>query len=551
MKSLLLICSSFVVASVLIVPETTHAEEKATVDQLKFAIYEFDVRGNTLLEQADIERVLYPFMGTAKRFDDVEAARQALEQFYREKGYPTVLVNIPEQNASRGTISLDVVESRIASVVISGSSYFSPKDIREQVPALKEGAIFSMPAVRQQLGVLNSANPDRSITPVLRAGKLPGTVEVELKVKDKVPAHAKLELNNKYSAYTTHQRAIASLNYGNLWQLNHSVGLDYQWTPQDTSEVKVLVAKYIAPVNALNDKLILYFVDSKSKVRPAGVPSVLGSGNIYGLRWMHPATPLNRYYHSVTFGIDNKDFEDLIDPNGIRLETPINYSNFSIDYSGSLSGELSEETGAPVSKTSLDISANMGIRGLGNSEGEFRRKSAFSRPDYFYTKIALEREQNLFYGLTGFARVEAQLTNEKLISNEQYSVGGADSVRGYLESSAQGDYGSLAQIELRSMPFVTEKTWGLTDGYGFIFYDFGQTRLNKNERVTSIGDANVGQRVETQLSSSGIGFKSSWFEGLSVSGVAARVNKTADPEQTQDAVKEGDLHFHFSVSYEF
>jgi len=528
------------------------AAEPPSPDQLKFAIYEFDVRGNTLLERREIEQLLYPFLGTGKRFEDVDAARQALEQFYREKGYPTVLVNIPEQNASRGTITFEIVESRIANVTISGSNYFSPKDIREQVPALREGAIFSMPVVRQQLGALNAANPDRSITPVLRAGKHPGTVEVELKVKDKSPAHARLELNNKYSAYTTHQRAIASLNYANLWQRNHNIGLDYQWAPQDTREVKVLVAKYFAPVGSANDKLIFYFVDSESNVRPAGVPSVLGEGNIFGLRWLHPATPYQSYYHSFTLGLDYKDFEDLIDPNGIRLETPIEYANFSLTYSGTLQGALREETGAPGSITRLEMGMNLGVRGLANSEGEFRRKSAFSRPDYFYSKLMAEHERPLFWGFSGFGKLEAQLTDEKLISNEQYSIGGADTVRGYLESSAQGDYGMLAQFELRSMPFVQEPTWGLTTGYGYVFYDFGKTRLNRNDRVTLIdSDANVGQRVQTLLSAAGLGFRTTWFDGLTLDAAVARANKTADPEQQQDAVEAGDVQVHFVVSYEF
>ncbi|WP_295685682.1 ShlB/FhaC/HecB family hemolysin secretion/activation protein, partial [uncultured Nevskia sp.] len=46
------------------------------------------------------------------------------------------------------------------------------------------------------------------------------------------------------------------------------------------------------------------------------------------------------------------------------------------------------------------------------------------------------------------------LTDQPLISNEQFSAGGADTVRGYLEASALGDYGISSTMELRSPPLA-------------------------------------------------------------------------------------------------
>ncbi len=45
--------------------------------------------------------------------------------------------------------------------------------------------------------------PDRRVTPALRAGVAPGTVDVDLNVEDKSPLHASLEVNNRQSPSTT------------------------------------------------------------------------------------------------------------------------------------------------------------------------------------------------------------------------------------------------------------------------------------------------------------------------------------------------------------
>jgi hemolysin activation/secretion protein len=48
-----------------------------------------------------------------------------------------------------------------------------------------------------------------------------------------------------------------------------------------------------------------------------------------------------------------------------------------------------------------------------------------------------------------FARLDGQLASGPLISNEQFTAGGADSVRGYYEAEQAGDDGARGSLELR------------------------------------------------------------------------------------------------------
>lgn len=511
--------------------------DKANNEQLKFAIYEFDVRGNSVIEPSTVEKTLYPFLGTSKTIEDVESARQALEQLYREKGYPAVIVTIPEQNATRGAISLEVTESKIVSLEVTGSDYFSPKDIRNQVPALKEGAILNSQAVGQQLGKLNASNPDRSIVPILKPGKFPGTVDVELKVADRIPAHTSISFDNRYSANTTHQRASVDLRYANLWQANHSVDLRYQWSPQDPREVKVLVGTYVLPVGEQNDKVALYAVDSKSNVAPSGVLSVLGNGNIWGARYIKPLDSSASFYHSFTLGADYKDFKDVI--NVFResgLETPISYLQLMVQYNANWAGPIDEAAQKNSHLTSWTLSFNSGERGLMNDVDEFQDKADGAKPSYFYVRNSIEHNHLLPWELSMNAKAELQESRQVLVSNEQYGIGGAESVRGYLESEEMGENGQNAQLELRSMPFVKEEFHGLDGGYAFIFKDWGHVKVEN-----PLGD----QYKQITLSSFGIGLTASFYKTLMLSAAWAH------PEKNSTHVEAGKNRIHFSVVLEF
>src|SRR5205085_3779505 len=78
-----------------------------------------------------------------------------------------------------------------------------------------------------------NANQDRQIYPEMQPGPLPNTTELVMKVKDRLPLHAKSEMNNQSSPGTPELRINSSGVYNNLWQLEHSLGVQYSFSPQD------------------------------------------------------------------------------------------------------------------------------------------------------------------------------------------------------------------------------------------------------------------------------------------------------------------------------
>ncbi|MCL5059406.1 MAG: hypothetical protein M1449_02095 [Candidatus Thermoplasmatota archaeon] len=237
-------------------------------DDGRFDLFEIRVEGNTVLPALLIERAVYPSLGEKKGIQDVEAARAALEKLYQDNGYLTVLVDIPEQEVKNGVVRLRVTEGRVERLRVTGSRYFSLGRIREKTPDLAEGSVPYFPDVQKQLAAVNRGG-DRRVTPVLRPGRSPGKVEVDLKVDDRLPLHGSVELNDRYSANTTRTRLNANMRYDNLWQREHSLSLGVQTAPQEPAESTVFSATYVWPTDKGN-YLAAYGVISESDVAALG-----------------------------------------------------------------------------------------------------------------------------------------------------------------------------------------------------------------------------------------------------------------------------------------
>src|SRR5262249_44820729 len=140
-------------------------------------------------------------------------------------------------------------------------------------------------------------------------------------------------------------------------------------------------------------------------------------------------------------------------------------------------------------------SLNFGMRGVFNSVDEFADKRFHGRPNYFYLRAAGQYRSAPWHGFSLVANLAGQYAPDALIGNEQFTIGGADGVRGYLEAEDINDIGLKGGLQLES------RAWkiGLGDATlgGFLFYDAGI--------VSAVGTLLPDEVRRTDLSSAGIG----------------------------------------------
>lgn len=407
----------------------------------KFDVNEFIVRGNTALQSLDIEKAVYPFEGPGRTLNDVNAARDALQKVYQDKGYQSVVVELPQQQVKNGVIVLQVVEAKVGRLRVEGAKYNSPLDIREAVPALTEGSVPDFTAAQQQLTDLNKS-PDRQVIPVLKPGTLPQTVDVDLKVDDQSPAHGSLEVNNDQSPDTSVLRTVASLSYSNLWQLGHVISGSFLLAPQHPQDAEVYSFSYLAPLQATNWSLLASVFHSNSNVASLGGTTVLGRGTSFGLTAIYALPSTETYSHSVSVEIDHKHFQENDTIAGETSSAPLTYVPVTFSYNGQLNRKNSQ--------TTFSASITTDIRGTGSDADAFDTKRFDATSDFIYGKFGVNHTQDFDHDIQLNGRVSAQFANSPLVSSEQFSAGGINTVRGYLESEDTGDSGVIGSLELRS-----------------------------------------------------------------------------------------------------
>ena len=476
--------------------------EKATAEARNhFDIQEIRVLNNSVLSNRQIESAIYPHLGPNRSFDDVQAARADLEKAYRDAGYSTVYVDIPEQGVDTGIIRLAVTEGRLERVTVRGTRYFRNRRIVASLPSLEPGMVPHFPDVQKDLSRLNQQSPDLSVAPILKPGQEPGSVDVDLKVKDTLPLHASVELNDRYTANTSHERLNANLSYGNLFQRNQALSLQYQSAPNNSRDAKVLGATYLAPLPTLDSTLALYAVKTDSDVATVGTLGVLGKGHVYGARYILSLAPGSNLAPTLTFGSDLKRFsESVFLESSPGLQTPIKYLNWSVAYGLSAYREHMS--------TSFTITTNFGIRGLLNDPAEFERKRFNAKADYIYWHADASHVRPLLWGTEIALRFAGQYTTEPLINNEQFAIGGVDSVRGYLEAEDLGDLGFESSIELRSPRLSNLFGIHPQEAYAYTFYDAG---------VANLIDPLPSQASRFDLQGWGLGLRLAGFAGFDAS----------------------------------
>lgn len=529
------------------VSDQNAAANPEVAPQDQFDIFEYVVNGNTVLDVSAVEKAVYPYLGEHRSIADVEKARTALEKTFHEAGYLTVFVSIPEQEVNAGVVNLEVLEGKVERLSVVGSRYYALGKIKQKVTEFKEGHVPHFPSVQKQIASVN-INQDRVVAPVLRPGKSPGMVEVDLKVDDKFPLHASMEYNNRYTPNTTKTRLSGNLRYDNLWQSDHSIGFGFQVTPEDSNEVKVFSGTYVIPY--AGDYWAMYGVVSQSDISAVGDLNVVGNGNIYGLRYIHPMpSPVKSFNHNLTLGADYKDFKESTRRLGADLASnPITYLPFLIGYTGNLT--------TPESTTKLDLNFVFSTKALVNDEDEFQQRRDLARPNFSYLRGQLEETWTLPYQWQWYGSLGGQVTGGSLLSNEQFFIGGLDTVRGFLESSALGDTGANVTMELRSPPLQKYAGSWVNEMRVLAFYDYG---LAKTRDPATFADDRYSQIQQYILSSYGVGLDMKASRGLFMRLDFARVlqsswtleNGHTAPLKPAGMAESGDTRLHFKVGFDW
>jgi hemolysin activation/secretion protein len=507
-------------------------QPEAAAPALRFDIQRYQVDGNTLLKPADIARIVAPYTGKQKDFSDIQRALEVLEIAYRDLGYGTVQVLLPEQNIASGVVMLNVIEPRLGRIAVDGAKRNDPANIRRSMPGLREGEIPNSKEIARNL-LLANENPARQLTVLMRAGESDDKVDATIKVTEDKAWKASVSFDNTGNTATGDYRVSAGFQHSNVFNRDHVATFQYITSPNHLADVQVYGFGYRIPLYSLGSSIEI--VGGYSNVNSgnlAGLFSVAGSGTIGGLRFNHYLPKLGDYEQKLVYGVDYKAFQNNVIASGVSIVPDITVHPGSVTYYGTLRGDGSE-TGFYVNYTQ-----NFFPGGNDGADTDFKLSRTDAKAGYRVYRYganynrAFANDWQTRFNMTG------QYTDDALVAGEQFGIGGAENLRGFLEREVANDRGYRANAELYTPSLGPKFGWTNSDAQMRMlgFFDWGNVARNS---------ALPSESHQQTLASTGVGLRFTATPHFSMRTDYARV---IDAGGSQN---KGHTRVHFSLSMIF
>ena len=273
-------------------------------------VHEFTVTGNTLLPASSLQASLAPFKGR-RSLTELKQAAQAVQDLYARAGYGGVVAYLPEQAGPAGSATIAVLEGRISQVTVSGNKQFSEANIRRSLPLLAEGQTPQVLRIDAQIQQANE-NPAKQVAVSLEPGKSQGEVNVSINVQELPASRWTLNADNTGNERTGRWRSTLGYSNAALWDLDHSLNLQFQTAPEKIDAVRVFSAGYRIPLYDWGASLDLFAaysnVDGGSSSTVAGPLQFSGKGRVLGLRLTEYLARQGEIDQRLIIGLDQRAY---------------------------------------------------------------------------------------------------------------------------------------------------------------------------------------------------------------------------------------------------
>lgn len=501
------------------------------VETPKFEISRFAVEGNSLLTEQEVAERTGAFTGTGRTFADVQLALDALQQAYRDRGWGAVTVILPEQELKDGVVRLRVVEGKVRKVAITGNRHHDEANVRHALPALREGATPNLDELARNIQLANE-NPTRQVAVTMRTGQQEGDVEADVEVDDRKPSRFFASADNSGTNETGRYRVGLGYQHANLFNQDHVATVQWVTSPEQIDDVNIFGAGYRIPVYAWNG--MFDFVAGYSDVDSGtvqGLFNVSGKGTVAGARYTQFLKRLGTAFeHRLAAGLDYRKYDnDVILVGGSpNLVPDYTVRPASLTYSAT----VRQARG----RGGFYVAFNQNIPGGSKGgDADFAAARAGADADYHLWRYGADGAVDIYRDWQGRINFNGQYSSEPLVPGEQFGIGGANSVRGFLEREISNDRGYSAQFELYTPNFASLLNAADWQMRALAFFDTGYVRRN---------DALPGEVARESIAGAGVGIRLG-YRDLNIRFEWATVTQ---PGGTQGS---GDDRIHAAIGYIF
>lgn len=425
-------------------------DRAAPLPALSLHVREFVVRGSTVFDEDELQRVLAPWSDRGLSTADLLAARDAVTALYVDAGYVTSGAILPDQDAADGLVEIRVIEGRLVAVHVTGAQWFRPGYFERRLRGAAGHPVDAF-AVERTLQVIQRHPRIERIEARLVPGDLRGESELHLTVSERAPITIDYRASNELTP------ALGAYAGGVETAFTNAIGIGDVWSFAFTGGAGLIdLAGYVSfPLTRWDTTLSLYYRNAQTEIVQADFSAVqiVSEFEEYGARLAHPMLRRGPHEGWVSIEVERRSSSSFIERVAFCFEivTP--------DCS------VQETVLRPaVSYTYRDANDALALRGLLSIGLDVRDTSSSPTPGIpdgeFLAFLGQVSWAHLFdwpvRDPTLVTRFDVQLASRPLLSIERFPIGGMQTVRGYAENLIVRDQGVVGSVELR-VPIVTDR----------------------------------------------------------------------------------------------
>ena len=406
------------------------------------------VEGVTKLSEEEVRAITAPYEGKETTLQELqENVSDKLTELYEKKGYITSLVFIPPQKIEDGVLTVKADEGVVSEILLENTRWFKRRAIMPRL-SVEEGEVFLAKPLLKSLRRLNE-NPDLVLQATLKAGEKPGETKVVLSPKKETfPVHVTPFYDNLGRFPIGRQRLGATISDNNALGFGDTL----YTSPFFTTRSFGIINGYELPLGSHGTKVGMSYAHTNFDFNRAGF-DFKGRSNIYYPYVAQELVRTERVVLSTDVGLSMKG--SSFEVNG----TDINRDRLRVLTSG-------------VTLRSFDKSGQWFMRheagiGLDVLNATIGTSPSTSRPgagsQFFRYTGSATRYQKLPWQTYGIFKAIGQVTPNRLLSLEQFQLGGATTVRGYSEGRLIGDSAFLLSGEWRLPWRFLPDSWHVSD----------------------------------------------------------------------------------------
>ena len=456
----------------------------------KIIIWKFEVLGNTVFSQEELDKVLKLYTLRPISFTELLEAQVALTNLYVENGYITSGAFIPPQDIENRVVKIQAVEGRVENIEITGLKRLNANYVRSRLE-LATGTPVNQEKLLEALQLLRLDPLIANLSAELSAGIHPASSILEVNVQEADAFSGQISFDNYRVPSVGSNRRQAEITHNNLLGFGDRINIAYVNT--DGSDA-LSDLSYTVPINPYNGTISLVHnrTDSEIIEEPFDELDIESQSRHYEIAYRQPVyqTPNQDIAVGIAFTRDDS-------------ETSLLGRGYPLSRGASDDGELSisalrlfqeyvdrreSQVFAFRSQFSIGIDA---FDATINDRDKPDSKFFAWRGQAQYFKLLAEDTSLLI-------KADLQFADRALVALEQFSLGGVFNVRGYRQDALLADNGFSASAEIRT-PILRIPEWQTTLQV-VPFVDFGTVWSSDDVEFEENTLVSIGAGLRLQVS---------------------------------------------------